>query len=399
MAGGLLERVQRVPFWVRAPVTAFVLVAPFVAVIAPGSEAILLTNQYNPGMGIVRTSFDLLYQALLFGVLLYMLLAIRYIRHSEAKAALRMAGLLDDPASVLERAFQPVRWLGPPIAAAALFLTVFVVGAQATISHLGPWDMAPFLVDLVLIFCRFVITYTFVWTYFASIVGLARVCRHPLRLQPYHRDRLLGTRPLGQLSLSLAATFLIGLALSALWVATGNRSPFLFAIAMGVAIVGLVLFFLPLYAVHVQMRAHKASLMEAWATRYEELFLGETPATSSRTDPAPWDQAPGDTAGRARHSGLRGGRAAHRGRPHLAVRHAHPGPAGDVVRAAHRAGRPCPPGRAARAGHLSGPCAVRTQVELHLGSDDDEPVDVDASAMTVVIGGPQHPDLDGVRPV
>jgi hypothetical protein len=284
LARDWLERIGDLPFWVRASAVALVLVVPFVSMIAPGAEAILLTNLYNPGLGIVRSSSDLMYQALLFGVLLYMLLGIRFIRQREVRAAAALTPLLDDPVGVLADAFRPARWLWPPTVAAVLFLGVYVAGDLDGIRRLDPWSVGPFVVDMCLVFGRFLITYTFVWTYGVSIVGLARVCRRSLHLQPYHRDRLLGTRPLGQLSLSLAATFLIGLALSALWVATGSGSESLFLFTLAVGFVGLLLFFLPLQAVHVQMRAHKATLSQALATRYQELFVdGDLARTLDRS--------------------------------------------------------------------------------------------------------------------
>jgi hypothetical protein len=284
-----LDRVQRLPFWVRAVGIGLVLVVPFVSFIAPGAGPALLTNLYNPGLGMVGSSSDLLYQALLFGVLVYMLLATRFIRQREVRAAERLTSLLDDPVAALAKAFRPAHWLAPPVVAAALYLGVYLVDDLDGIARLDIWTVGPFLVDTALAFGRFVIIYVFVWTYCASIVGLGLVCRLPLHLQPYYRDRLLGTRPLGQLSLSLAVAFLVGLALAALWVAMGNRSEALFAFPAAVGIVGVVLCFLPLHAVHVQMRIHKAQLADAWATRYEELFVVKAGDRTPDTHPATLD--------------------------------------------------------------------------------------------------------------
>ncbi len=284
----------RVPFLAACVLIAAVLTVPWVAYLTPAAESSLLTNVYNPGMGQFRAIDDALYKALLFGLLVYVLWATRFIRERSRATATAVGTLVDDAPATFERAFRSAGRILPPIVAALAMLSVYFVDAIRQGRLVEP-DMLPaYLADLVMVACRFVIMFSFVWAYFASVWGLANVCGRPLHMAPYFRDPLLGTRPLGSLSLSLASAFLVGLVLSAVWVAAGAATPALFGLTFGVMTVGVVLFFLPLNAVHVQMAAQKRRESDILAGRYEELFIGQT----------------GGPAGAGRQTGLEDVRAA-----------------------------------------------------------------------------------------
>lgn len=276
MTATVAERIGvrlRVPYLAACALIAAVLTVPWVAYLAPDAERSLLTNAYNPGMGPFRAVDDVLYKSLLFGVLVYAMWATRFMRERCRATAKAVGELVDDAEGTFERAFRPSGWVAPPIVAALVLLGAYLVDAA---QHGAPVDEAglpAYLVDVILVAGRFVIVFTFAWFYFASVVGLARVCGRTLRLTPYHRDPLLGTRPLGSLSLSLASVFFAGLVLSAVWIATGAATPAMYGLTFSVMIIGLVLFFMPLNAVHVQMAAQKHRESEALTARYEELFV------------------------------------------------------------------------------------------------------------------------------
>ena len=284
MTATVAERIGvrlRVPFLAACGLIAAVLTVPWLAYLAPDAESSLLTNAYNPGMGQFRALDDVLYKSLLFGVLVYALWATRFMRQRCRATAAAVGELVDDAEGAFERAFRSAGWVAPPIVAALLLLGAYLVDAVQHGSPVDPARLPAYVVDLALVAARFVIVFTFAWVYFASVVGLARVCGRPLRLTPYHRDPLLGTRPLGSLSLSLASVFFVGLVLSAVWVATGAATPAMYGLTLSVMIIGLVLFFLPLNAVHVQMSTRKRRESEALTARYEDLFVRPGGSTGS----------------------------------------------------------------------------------------------------------------------
>ena len=270
----------RVPFLAACILIAAVLTTPWVAYLAPDAESFLLTNIYNPGMGQFRAPDDTLYKALLFGLLIYVLWATRFIRERSRATATAVGALVDDAPATFERAFRSVGRVLPPVVAALVMLGMYLADTIRRGQLVEPALLPAYLLDVAMVACRFVIMFSFVWAYFASVWGLANVCGRPLHLAPYYRDPLLGTRPLGSLSLSLASVFLVGLVLGAVWIAAGAATPALYGLTLSVMTVGVVLFFLPLNAVHVQMATQKRRESDALAGRYEELFIGPTDGSS-----------------------------------------------------------------------------------------------------------------------
>jgi hypothetical protein len=100
---------------------------------------------------------------------------------------------------------------------------------------------------------------TLTWAYFAGLWALNEVGSHPLGLLPLEEDALMGLRPAGSLALALAIHYFGLLGLVAMAVLLGKPSlPYTLNIVV-FAVVGLYLFFAPLYRIHDQMdQAKKA---------------------------------------------------------------------------------------------------------------------------------------------
>ena len=84
--------------------------------------------------------------------------------------------------------------------------------------------------------------------------------RRKLNLKTYAEDKMLGVRPISSLSLSFAFTYFLGLGLLTLVpISVSETVPSIsYYFVIGVmTILGLLLFFLPLYSFHLQMRQHK----------------------------------------------------------------------------------------------------------------------------------------------
>ncbi len=135
----------------------------------------------------------------------------------------------------------------------------------------APAVVPAFGVDIALITIRYFVVFTFVWVYARSLLGLRDVCQKPLRLTAYYLDHLMGMRAFGSLSLSLAASFFVGLALGTLWLNLTAKDVVLAAPPFFYA-TGLVLFLLPLRSVHQQMAEKKRRELLFLQRRYAGTF-------------------------------------------------------------------------------------------------------------------------------
>ena len=91
---------------------------------------------------------------------------------------------------------------------------------------------------------------TLVWIYLSSIWGLHKLGKMQLKLKPYYEDKILGLRPIGSLAISIALVYFSAFTMVALLFVTSILAelaifPFI--------VIGILLFFLPLYSVHAKM--------------------------------------------------------------------------------------------------------------------------------------------------
>lgn len=126
-----------------------------------------------------------------------------------------------------------------------------------------------------------------VWSYWSASMGIRRFGNAVLQLRPYYEDRFLGLRPVGALSLSLAVAYFtfIGLFLATL-VASPTAPAVADLVGMGSLLVGLVLlglslFFLPMRTLHERMTLEKerarARLAEELAPWFRDPAAGDPP--------------------------------------------------------------------------------------------------------------------------
>lgn len=102
---------------------------------------------------------------------------------------------------------------------------------------------------------------TFVWMYASSIRGIYRLSKERMRFASFLEDSHLGTKSLGSVSLSFAWVYFFGVGLVFL---SFNPVPAPTLVALfGLIVVGVVLFFLPLYTVHVKMVKEKQAADKA----------------------------------------------------------------------------------------------------------------------------------------
>jgi len=101
-----------------------------------------------------------------------------------------------------------------------------------------------------------------IWAYFSSLRGIRSMGKMRLTLQPYHKDRHLGLRPVGSLALSLVIVYLAFVGILVLGTSLGEPGPGAFVIPPVLLVLGLLLFFLPLMRLHTRMLEQKRLDME-----------------------------------------------------------------------------------------------------------------------------------------
>ena len=191
-------------------------------------------------------------------------LATRYMRRQVAKAKEAISPLLPRGEETYLRVFGRISSFWPPLLIGAVFI-VFLVLLPGPVLSPGPFST---ILSLAFVLLFYPILGTFLWVYVSSTLGLYQLGLGSLRMRSYLQDPVLGLRPLGSLSFALAWPYLATLGIAALWISLGVPGPgLLFVVAL--LIVGVVMFFLPLYEVHRRMvrereRAHASVRDHLW---------------------------------------------------------------------------------------------------------------------------------------
>lgn len=114
--------------------------------------------------------------------------------------------------------------------------------------------------------------------YLGSIIGLYRLGTKPLKWQSFLQDPLLGTKPVGTLSLSLAFSYFIGLGILIL---LSTFSPYdalkgtvFMSLYVVLILVGVFMFFFPTYRIHLKMVEEKARQSTLIHSHFAEDSLG-----------------------------------------------------------------------------------------------------------------------------
>jgi hypothetical protein len=202
-------------------------------------------------------------------------------------AAGRLAQRIDRVQPTLERLLEP-QDLGPR---RHPFRHVGSVGGPLAISAifvLG-WDFLDFLrfpgfangFTVVTIFLGLVPLSCFVWVYGVGLLGLDRIGRRSLRLQPFATDPHLGLKPLGSLAFEAFLLCGLGVTPALLWLLTDVRST-VETLAFVAVFSGL--FVLSAYTLHRQLVAAKAAHV-GWARQLVAAALGPI----DREEPDPTD--------------------------------------------------------------------------------------------------------------
>jgi hypothetical protein len=168
----------------------------------------------------------------------------------------------------LYEAFKPVCKLSPAIIVSLLLVAASLASFpdQASQHSAGLISLAQIVVSFPIVYLAYG---TFVWVYSSSVKCLHDLGKQPMKLSEFYEDSHMGLKPLGSLSLSLALVYFAGLGLVFF---SFLSIPLPLEIAVGVMIFGgIVLFLLPLNAIHQKMRVKKQLEREKMRVRYKSL--------------------------------------------------------------------------------------------------------------------------------
>lgn len=200
-----------------------------------------------------------------FGLTLYALLGIRFMRRRTLAAQAALAPILPEAGQATGNAFARVTQIMPPLFLMPILLVVSFAAYPDQVQDItGPAYLVVRVIGLPLVYFVYA---TFIWVYLSSIRCLECLGREPLRLRSFLEDSHLGLKPFGSLSLFLALVYFVGLVLVAFsFIAL---PPLFIALLAALAVPGIVLFFLPLQALHRRMVVEGGKADRMLAAAYE----------------------------------------------------------------------------------------------------------------------------------
>ena len=200
----------------------------------------------------------------------YAFVMIRYMRlrvlATETSISSRLEGGSDD----YQRAFDRMTRSLPVFVITLVLGTLLLVGRALG----GGLPADPFLIlaNIIVVYLGVMAFSTYLWEFAVASWGLHRLGGSSLKLGSFLEDRMMGTRAIGNLALSLAVAYFGGVLLTALLFSTispptiENLWPFIIFLLLGVAF-----FVLPLNSIHERMQAEKRRLLREIGTRYPKL--------------------------------------------------------------------------------------------------------------------------------
>lgn len=115
-----------------------------------------------------------------------------------------------------------------------------------------------------------------IWIYFSSLWGIRNMGSTSLKLSPYYKDRLLGLKPVGSLSLSLVAAYFAFVGLFAFSTIGPSTPPVAYAFYSGLILPGLLMFILPLRKFHQRMLQQKKLERDRLEERLDQIYQNPT---------------------------------------------------------------------------------------------------------------------------
>lgn len=158
----------------------------------------------------------------------------------------------------------------PVIALTATLGTIILaIYASSGILPTVAWQIA---INAFIVYLNVLTFSTYLWEFAIASVGLYKLGGGTLRLASFLEDRMMGTRPMGNLALSLTTAYFGGLLVTYLLFSTFLPSSVASTVMFfSFLLLGVAFFFLPLSSIHEKMQAEKRRLLHEIAARYPRL--------------------------------------------------------------------------------------------------------------------------------
>ena len=210
---------------------------------------ILLERHFRPHEPI--SGQGILYLIVIFFMSVYFPLSVRYVRTKLLEAEPKISSVLPDGEADYHKTFgRAVSYLGQILVIIAiLFMAIYVI------VHTG--SMTSRVINSICAVYIATMLGSLIWFNLGCIIGLYQLGGKSLKFKSFREDPKMGTRPMGSLCLSLSGAYFVGVILLILFSATSPNElykiPYLKVIYAVLILVGLAMFFIPLYRVHLRM--------------------------------------------------------------------------------------------------------------------------------------------------
>lgn len=212
----------------------------------------------------------------------YAFIMIRYMRQRVVATEPRISPRLEGGVEEYHRAFRRMTENTPVLFMTAVLGTLILTG-RASSGGLSS-NLFLILANIIVVYLGSLAFSTYFWEFAVASWGLHTLGSSSLKLGSFLEDRMMGARPMGNLSLSLAVAYFGGVLFAALLFSTinpatlANQWPFIAFLLLGVA-----LFILPLNSIHAKMQAEKRRLLHEINARYPRLSPGTVQSRENAT--------------------------------------------------------------------------------------------------------------------
>lgn len=207
--------------------------------------------------------------------LFYVAFLISYLRRRLIRAEPKLISLAPNGETDIRRISRIVSLILPQLVIMIIFILVYSTSVPDMLEK-GEFTVFSTPVFMLRSFLRSLMFGSILWLFSASLYGLYKFGKLPLKLKSCYEDSILGTRELGSISFSFSATYFLGLALFIGQMILGNlagQNSLVSLISILILIpVGLILFIAPLLSTHNRMLESKRIEKELANKQFFELF-------------------------------------------------------------------------------------------------------------------------------
>lgn len=212
----------------------------------------------------------------------YLFMIIRFMRLRVVAAEASVGARLSGGEQTYHRAFGSMTQTTPVLLLTAA-LGTFILAIYASSGVLS-YDPVSIIFNIIVVYLNVLAFSTYFWEFAAASLGLHNLGGSSLSLGSFQEDRMMGTKPMGNLALSMTIAHYGGLLLTSLLLSTFLPSSLASsALFIAFLLLGVALFFWPLNSIHAKMQSEKRRLLREVGARYPRLNPERSPPRENAT--------------------------------------------------------------------------------------------------------------------